>query len=163
MIRRLFPHPVLSVVLALGWLLLNNAVTMGHLVLGAALGAAIALFIRPWWPGQPRIRNLPALAAYTGLVVWDILIANFAVARIVLFMRREDIRSSFIAVPLELTSPEGIAVLAATITLTPGTVSADLSACGRALLVHALHAPEPDAVRHIIKSRYEARLKRIFT
>ena len=53
-------------------------------------------------------------------------------------------------------------MLAATITLTPGTVTADMSACGRALLIHSLHAPDPDAVRDEIKSRYEARLKRIF-
>ena len=66
-------------------------------------------------------------------------------------------------VPLDLTSPEGITVLAATITLTPGTVTADVSQNGNALLVHCLHAPDPDAVVADIKSRYEARLLRIFS
>ena len=53
-------------------------------------------------------------------------------------------------------------MLAGTITLTPGTLSADLSRDGRSLLVHALHAPDPDAVRDDIKNRYERRLKEIF-
>ena len=49
-----------------------------------------------------------------------------------------------------------------TITLTPGTVSCDLSRDGRSLLVHCLHAPDPDAVLSEIKTRYESRLKEIF-
>ena len=41
-------------------------------------------------------------------------------------------------------------------------VTADIAADGRALLIHCLDAPDPDAVRDDIKARYEARLKRIF-
>ena len=51
---------------------------------------------------------------------------------------------------------------AGTITLTPGTLTAEFSADSKTLLIHALHAPDPDAIRDDIKSRYEARLKRIF-
>ena len=65
-------------------------------------------------------------------------------------------------IPLALTSPEAITVLAGTITMTPGTVSAELSADGRALLVHGLDVPDPDALVAEIKSRYEARLLEIF-
>lgn len=162
MMRRILPHPVLSVAVILAWLLLNSDLSPGQVALGLVLGLAVPIFIRQWWPGQPKITNLPAFAAYCGVVLWDILVANIAVARIVLFWRAGDVRSAFVAVPLELTSPEAIAVLAGTITLTPGTVSADLSACGRVLLVHALHAPDPAAVRDAIKRRYEARLLRIF-
>ena len=64
--------------------------------------------------------------------------------------------------PLALTSPEAITVLAGTITMTPGTVSAELSADGRALLVHGLDVPDPEALVAEIKSRYEARLLEIF-
>jgi multicomponent K+:H+ antiporter subunit E len=99
---------------------------------------------------------------YCLLVMWDIVLANIAVARIVLFMPNDRIRSAWITVPLDLRTPEAITMLAGTITLTPGTVTADMSACGRALLIHSLHAPDPDAIRDEIKSRYEARLKRIF-
>ena len=60
------------------------------------------------------------------------------------------------------TSPEAVALLAGTITMTPGTVTADVSADGKALLVHCLHAPDPEGVAAEIKDRYESRLKEIF-
>ena len=63
--------------------------------------------------------------------------------------------------PLGLVSYTLI-VLAGTVTMTPGTLTAEISADGRQLLIHALHAPDPDAVRDAILDRYESRLKRIF-
>ena len=95
-------------------------------------------------------------------MIWDILVANVVVALIVLFKPNRNIKSAWVEIPLELRAPEAITMLAGTITLTPGTLSADLSRDGRSLLVHALHAPDPDAVRDDIKNRYERRLKEIF-
>ena len=57
---------------------------------------------------------------------------------------------------------EAITALAGTITLTPGTVSADLSADGRSLLVHCLETADPAATVSQIKERYDRRLKEIF-
>lgn len=162
MLRRLFPHPLLTLALIAIWMLLVNKLALGSLVLATLLGIAIPLITEAYWPNRPRIRNLPGLFAYVALVLWDILLANIAVAQIVLFKPNREIRSAWVTIPLDLRSPEAITILAATITLTPGTVTADMSACGRALLIHSLHAPDPDAVRDEIKSRYESRLKRIF-
>ncbi|ULB08540.1 Na+/H+ antiporter subunit E [Cereibacter azotoformans] len=162
MIRRLFPHPWLSVTLIVTWMLLVNQPALGSLVFAVILGILIPLLVAPYWPGQTQLRSPLRLAAYVLLVIGDIVRANVAVAKIVLFYRSDDIHSAWIAVPIELTSPEAISMLAGTITLTPGTVVTDVSACGRVLLVHCLHAPDPDAVRDEIKARYEARLKRIF-
>lgn len=160
--RRLFPHPVLSVTLALLWLFLANRWTLGSLFLALILATLIPQLTARWWPDRPRVRRPLALAAYLLLVVRDVIVASFQVARIILFLPADRIRSAWITVPLDLTAPEAISLLAGTITMTPGTLTADLSADGRALLVHALHAPDPDAVRNEIKTRYEARLKRIF-
>jgi multicomponent K+:H+ antiporter subunit E len=102
------------------------------------------------------------IVEYLAVVLYDIVIANVTVARIVLFMRNKDMRPAWITVPMELTSPEAITVLAGTITMTPGTLTAELAADGHSLLVHCLHAPDPDAVRDEIKDRYERRLKEIF-
>jgi multicomponent K+:H+ antiporter subunit E len=162
MLRRVFPHPFLSLLLFAVWLALVNSVKPGSLVLAAILAVAIPLVTAAYWPGTPRIRNLPALAAYVAIVLWDIVKSNITVARIILFYRNDEIRSAWIPVPIDLRTPEAITLLAGTITMTPGTLTADMSACGRALLIHSLHAPDPDAVRDDIKARYEARLKRIF-
>lgn len=160
--RRVFPHPYLSLTLVVLWFLLVNQWKLGSLVMALITGTVIPLLTSAWWPDRPRIRRPFALAAYVALVLWDVIVANFQVARIVLFMPRDRIRSAWITVPLDLTQPEAISLLAGTITMTPGTLTADLSADGRALLVHALHAPDPAAVRDDIKARYESRLQRIF-
>lgn len=162
MTARLLPHPLLSLGLIVIWLLLVNHFTLGSLVMGAILGFVIPRLVSAYWPQRVPLRNLPALAAYILLVLWDIVVANIVVARIVLFMPNARIQSRWITVPLDLRTPEAITMLGGTITLTPGTVTADISADGRALLIHSLHAPDPGAIRDAIKTRYEARLKRIF-
>lgn len=158
---RLLPHPGLSVLLVAMWMVMVNDLTFGTLFLGLVFGVLVPIFTAPWWPGRPRVRFVPALS-YLGLVLWDIVVANFEVAAIILFKPNRDLRPAWLAVPLGLTSPEAITVFAGTISLTPGTVSADVSACGKFLLVHALHAPDPAAEVTKVKARYEARLKEIF-
>jgi multicomponent K+:H+ antiporter subunit E len=162
MLRRLYPHPYLSLFLVLTWFLLVNQWKVGSLVMAVILATIIPLITAPYWHHRPRLNSLPALLSYVVLVVWDVILANIQVAKIILFMPRDRIQSAWVPVPIELKSPEAIALLAGTITMTPGTVSADMSACGRVLLIHSLHAPDPDAIRDDIKSRYETRLKRIF-
>lgn len=162
MLRRLYPHPVLSLLLFVVWLMLVNGSKLGSVVMAVFLATLIPHLTSAFWPNRPRMRNLPALIAYLAIVLVDIVKSNFVVARIVLFMPSDRIQSRWITVPLDLRRPEAIALLAGTITMTPGTLTADMSACGRALLIHSLHAPDPDAVRDEIKSRYEARLMRIF-
>ena len=162
MISRILPHPYLTLLLVIVWQMLVNRLTVGSLVLGVLLGLAIPLLTAAYWPDRPRLRNPLKIAEYVFVVLWDICVANLAVAKIILFRRNAELRTTWVAVPLELRAPEAINVLAGTITMTPGTVSSDLSDCGRSLLVHCLDAPDPDAVRDVIKSRYERRLMEIF-
>ena len=162
MLTRIFPHPVLSGFLTLFWLVLADSWTFGSLVMALVLATLIPLFTARWWPGKPRLRHPLGLVPYTAIVLWDVIVSSFQVARIVLFMPSDQIRSAFVTVPTTLTSPEAVALLAGTITMTPGTLTADISEDGQTLLIHSLHAPDPDAIRSAILSRYESRLKRIF-
>lgn len=162
MLRKLFPHPGLSAMLVLVWLLLLNSFTIGGAVLGIVIGILVPMLTAPFWPNRPRVRWGWPLAEYLGIVLWDIAIANFQVARLILFRRSCDLRSHWLVVPLELRSPEAITTFAGTISLTPGTVSADMSADGRVLLVHALDVEDETAEVARMKHRYERRLLRIF-
>jgi multicomponent K+:H+ antiporter subunit E len=162
MYARFVPHPLMAAVLALVWVLLTNDFTLGTVAFGLLLGLAVSKLTSVYWPSRPGIGNVPAIIAYTGIVLWDIVVSNVQVAYLILFRRGKSLRSRFVTVPLELESPEAIAVLAGTITLTPGTVTADLSADGRALLVHCLETHDPEGTVATIKSRYEQRLMRIF-
>ncbi|MCR9273083.1 MULTISPECIES: Na+/H+ antiporter subunit E [Mameliella] len=162
MLKRIFPHPLLSLTLLLVWLMLVNKVTTGNILLGGFLGIVVPILTSPYWPGRPRLKRPVMTVPYVLLVIWDIIVANIQVALIILFKPRAKIHSQWVVVPLDLTSPEAITVLAGTITMTPGTVSALLSSDGTSLLVHCLHTDDPDGVRDEIKTRYEARLKEIF-
>lgn len=162
MIRKAFPHPYLSALLVVTWLLLVNRLAVGSLVMAGLLATVIPWLTASYWPNRPRLTRPFALIPYVALVLWDVILANIQVAKIILFMQPDQIKSAWITVPVDLKSPEAITLLAGTITMTPGTLTADMTRDGRALLIHALHAPDPDAVRDEIKSRYETRLKRIF-
>ncbi|RUS58996.1 Na+/H+ antiporter subunit E [Pseudorhodobacter sp. E13] len=162
MLRKLFPHPYLTLLLIITWMLLVNHLKLGSLVFAVILGTIIPIITAPYWPDRPLLRNPVAIIGYILIVLYDIVKSNFIVAGIVLFKPKTKLQSAWITVPLDLRTPEAITVLAGTITMTPGTVTADMSGDGKALLIHCLHAPDPDSVRDEIKSRYEARLMRIF-
>lgn len=159
---RIFPHPLLTGLLTLVWLMLVNRFSLNSLLFGLMLGVVIPFLTRPYWPDRPVLQHPLKIAEYFLIVIWDIIVANVIVAGIVLFKRNTARHPAWICIPLDLRSPEAITVLAGTITLTPGTVSADLSAEGHFLLVHCLDAPDPDGVRDEIKERYERRLMEIF-
>ncbi|MGO3927017.1 Na+/H+ antiporter subunit E [Rhodopseudomonas pseudopalustris] len=159
---KVLPHPVLTLVIAAVFVALMNSVSLGNVLLGLVLGIVIPLFTSPYWPVRPTIRNPLMIVEYCAIVVWDIVVSNVQVAAWVLFRRSASLQSQFIVVPLDITSPEAIVLLAGTITMTPGTVSADLSADGSAILVHCLHTTDPAGAVAQIKTRYERRLQEIF-
>jgi multicomponent K+:H+ antiporter subunit E len=162
MMRRILPHPALSAMLLIVWLLMANHITVGGIVLGGLFALILPKFTEPFWPDRPRVRFGRALLGYVAVVLFDIVVANFHVARLILFRRNRDLRSRWLVIPIALTSPEAITVLAGTISLTPGTVSSDVSADGGSLLVHALDVADEAAEIARIQARYEARLQRIF-
>lgn len=155
-----FGHPALSGTLFLLWLLLNNTLATGHVVLGALLALLIPRLIAPFWRDRRRICRPGVLLRLSFVVLWDIGVANVTVARLVVSWRRP--RPRFMKVPLALTDEFAITVLASIITLTPGTVSTDVSPDRRYLLVHGLDIDDESATVAYIKTRYERPLLEIF-
>ena len=156
-----FPHPLLSLVLMVLWLFLNNSLDPGHLLLGALLGLTIPLFTRRFWPERLVIAQPALILRFAVLVFWDIVLANFAVARIVLGPATA-VRPVFVRVPLDVEPDFALTALASVISLTPGTLTADVDRDRRYLLIHALSEDDPAALVRRIKTRYEAPIKEIF-
>jgi multicomponent K+:H+ antiporter subunit E len=160
-VKRWFPAPLLSALLLVVWLLLNNTLDPAQIVLGALLAIVVPRFTDRLRPERPRIRK-PLVIARLGLVVlWDIVLSNIEVARRILGPE-EAIKPAFVWMPLELTDPHAIVSLAGIITMTPGTLSAELSPDRRHLLVHAFNVDDESALIAQMKARYEAPLKEIF-
>lgn len=158
--KRLLPHPLLSAILLAIWLLLVNDLGLGHILLGAFLGWAVPLYTARFWPDEVHLRRPLVLLRFIAVVLYDIVVANVAVARLILGPQ-ERLQPAFIELPLNLRSEVGISLLASTISLTPGTVSAYLSADRRCLVIHTLHTTQPDALIATIRERYEAPLKEV--
>jgi multicomponent K+:H+ antiporter subunit E len=159
--RRWLPNPLVSLVLFLAWLMLAMSADPANLLLAAALAVAIPLATRRLAPEPARIAR-PAAIVRLGLVVlFDIVVANLEVARLILGPESA-IRPRFVWVPLTVRDPNAIAALAGIVTMTPGTLSSDLSPDRRYLLVHAFNAPDEAALVAQIKARYEAPLLEIY-
>lgn len=161
MSRRLLPHPVLSILLLLTWMLLMNSFSPGTILVGAVLGIAIPWMTTDFWPDRPRLVRPAVLLTLVPRVLWDILVANIVVARLVLFRPSDQLRPTFVRIDLDIQNPYGIIALASIITLTPGTVSSKLSENRRVLHVHALDCPDPEALVADIRRCYERPLKEL--
>ncbi|VAW49596.1 Na(+) H(+) antiporter subunit E [hydrothermal vent metagenome] len=161
-LSKVFPHPILTLVLWGVWLLLNNTIAAGHVVLGLIIAILIPWMTSGFWPEKVRIQSPLTLLKFLGVVLWDILVANMAVAKLILG-RHKNLKPGFFYIDLDIETPLGISLLANTISLTPGTVSCDLTEDRKRLLVHALHIEDIPATIKEIKERYEAPLKKVFT
>lgn len=159
--RRWFPHPALSVFMLLLWLLLANSISAGQLVLGVFLAWLIPWFSQGFWPEVLHIRKPLLLVKFALVVLWDIVIANVILAVRILGPMGK-LQPAFMRVPLDIEEEFTITLFASTISLTPGTVSADLNRAEKYLLVHSLHVTDIDAAIAELKQRYEAPLKEVF-
>jgi len=161
MIRRWLPYPLLSVLLALIWLVLNQSLAPGTVLLGVLLGVGLGRAYHVLEPPKAHVRNFLLLGRLVLQVTVDIVRSNFAVARLV--MRRDrQVHSGFVAIPLTLTDRHGLAMLAGIITSTPGTIWVSHDPDLNLLLIHVLDLFDEQAAIDAIKQRYERPLLEIF-
>lgn len=158
---RALPQPVVSLAILALWMALASSLSLGNLLLGTVLALAIPQFTQRFWPNHPRVtRPLRALMLFA-LVIYDIVVANIEVARLVLGPI-DRLRPDLIELPLDIADPFVATLLGSIISLTPGTVSIEINTDAKVLLIHALDVEDKDALIASIKTRYEAPLKEIF-
>ncbi|MBU0745462.1 MAG: Na+/H+ antiporter subunit E [Gammaproteobacteria bacterium] len=158
--QRWLTHPWLSVLLAITWLLLQHSVSVFHVLSGVLIGLIVPRLLKDFLPA-PRRLNMRAAVRLGGVVLWDIVVSNITVARLVLGPMSR-MQPAWVPVPLTLTHPTAIALLATIITTTPGTVSCTIDEERHEILVHALNCDDPAQMAADIKSRYETPLLAIF-
>ena len=158
---RWVPHPVLSGLLFVFWLLMGNTVEPAQILLALLVALLLPHLARGLRRRGARMRA-PAVVLRLALrVAVDVVLSNLEVARLIL-SRRARIHSRFIRVPCALEDPTAVSILAGIITLTPGTLTVDISPDMRVLTIHCLHAPDPQGVIDAIRERYEQPLGEIF-
>jgi multicomponent K+:H+ antiporter subunit E len=153
-------HPVLSLLLAASWLALSHSLEPVHLLSAALIGLVVPRLLRPFLSVSTPF-NWPAAFKLTGVVLWDILVSNITVARLVLGPL-DRMQPAWVPVPLATRHPRVNALFATIITTTPGTVSAVVDEERGLILVHALNCDDPAASAADMKQRYEGALMRVF-
>lgn len=160
-LQRLFPHPLLSIILIFSWLILMHSLAFVHMltaiILGIVLPKVTQFFIQPV---EERINWLLAFKLFW-VVVYDILKSNIDVSKLILGPQ-DKLQPKWIRVPLDSNHAKINTLVALIVTTTPGTVSAGLDDERGDLLVHALHIIDPDSLITEIKTRYEQPLMQIF-
>ena len=158
---RFLRFPLATGGLLLLWLVLNQSLSLGHVLLGIVVAAVGAWTLGTLQVPPGRMRRPAAIVRLVALVLVDIVRSNIAVARIVLGGHRA-MTSGFVRIPLELRHPYGLATLACIITATPGTLWVALDEAEGILTIHVLDLIDHDAWIRTIKGRYERSLLEIF-
>lgn len=161
--KRWFPSPLMSLLLAATWLLISQSLEPAHLLLAALLGFAVPYLMRRLQPRpDPRMRQPLLFIRLLGMALVEIVRSCLNLARIILFAKSEGLRSEFIRIPLDLRDPYGLAMLSCLINSTPGTVWVELTEDDHHLILHVFDLHDEQWWIDTIKNRYERPLIKIF-
>ncbi|MFU8926870.1 Na+/H+ antiporter subunit E [Acinetobacter puyangensis] len=159
-IFRIFPHPLVSFILAASWIMLQHSFSGGNIVLAILLGWSIPKMMQGFVVRTPDINWLEAIKLFF-VVLWDVIISNIRVARLVLGSS-DKLHPKWFRVPLDTNHDQVNSLLAMIITTTPGTISAGIDQQRGDILVHSLSTDNEQADIDDIKQRYEQPLIRVF-
>jgi multicomponent Na+:H+ antiporter subunit E len=151
----------LNVLLAITWCAASGAVTVQNLAVGFLAGYLILSLHPEIARSRTYRKKIFQLAGFLIYFLWEVIVGALDVAVATLWPFRK-LRPGIVAVPLDTRSATELTLLANVVTLTPGTMSIDVSPDGRTLYVHVLNMKSPDAVRRAIKRGLETRLIRLF-
>lgn len=148
---------VINLALAVGWQALFSTFTLPSLLTGFAIGYAILWILSPLFGDSRYCQKLFDIVELTAFFLWELMVSSLQVAwDVVTPMHRS--RPGIIAVPIEAKTDLEITTLANLVSLTPGTLSLDLSSDNRTLYVHAMFVDDPENIRRTIKQGMERRV-----
>ncbi len=152
---------LLNIALAFGWALINGGVTLGRLTFGFALGYFTLILVRRALPNSAYTRKGWLAIRLFFFFAWELFLSNLFVAYDVITVWEHSSSPRIIAVPLDVKTDAGVAALSHFISLTPGTLSLDVSSDKKTLYVHAMFAQNEDETRARIKNGLEKMIIRL--
>lgn len=150
-----------NVLLALAWVAVTGILSALNLAFGFVLGALALSLIREQVGSVGYLSRLRRIASLIVLFLRELVLSAFRVAKLVLAPDM-DVAPGIFAYPLKVRRDQEIALLANMITLTPGTLSVDVSEDRRTLYVHAMDCRDPDAMRADIAGGFERKIMEAF-
>lgn len=147
------------------WLLITFSLTWANIIVGfAAALVTTLLFAKHFFPGIRKVLQPVRyfwLIIYLVIFIWECIKANFDVAYRVLHPGMP-IKPGIVKIKMEITSDFARAMLANSITMTPGTISVDI--IDDYIYVHWIYisSEDPEIYSRKISGRFEKYIKRIF-
>jgi multicomponent K+:H+ antiporter subunit E len=160
--NRLVAFPITTASLLGLWLLLNQTLSLGHVLLGGLIALVGGWTLVALELPKAHLRRVGTFLRLTTLVLVDIVRSNLIVAGMILGFRRRHGAPGFVEIPLELRDAYSLAILACIITSTPGTLWVGFDEKSGILTIHVLDLVEASQWVRTIKKRYERLLLEIF-
>ncbi len=146
-----------NLLLALVWAAMTGNFELANIGLGFVLGYVAMYLGQRVWGRSAYFGRVARVASFVVFYVAEILKANLRVAADVVTPRHRS-RPGVVAVPLDARTDAEITVLANLLTMTPGSLSIDVSEDRRVLYVHAMFIEDADSFRRHVKQDFERRV-----
>ncbi len=144
-----------NILLAIVWAVLIGPFSLANLLVGFVAGlAGLAMCSRS---GRAYARRFWGITALLAFLAMELVIANIRVAYYTV-SRLDRLHPAVLAVPLEELSDIEITLLAILVTLTPGTLTLDLSPDHRIMYIHFMHVEDEKRSINEVKSGFERRI-----
>lgn len=145
----------LNIALAVAWAALTGNITLGGFAVGFILGSACLYLTRSLFPGsESYFRRTGKWAKLIVLFLYELVVSSVQVVWDVLTPQHKS-RPGIISVPLTVRREMDILLVTNLISLTPGTLSLDVTDDNHTLYIHAMFADDPDEIRRQIKDGME--------
>lgn len=152
---------MLNVLLALAWAAVTGQMSATNLLAGFVVGYAVLWLVSRVAGRSGYFARVGQVVRFTLHFVWELLIATLRVA-VDIVTPQHLMKPAILAIPLDSKSPAETTLLANVITLTPGTLSLDVSPDGKTLYVHAMYARDVEAARRAIEQGFGRRVHEVF-
>ena len=148
---------LLNILLAIAWMLLTGELTAENFIEGLIIGYIILWVSKAALGGTKYFKKIPKAISFFFYFVKELIVANLKVAFDII-TPKDYMRPGIVAVPLDAETDMEITLLANLITLTPGTLSLDVSTDKKVLYIHTLYLDDTEKFRSEIKNGMEKRL-----
>lgn len=152
---------LINILMALAWGAVTGSFAEINLFFGFVLGFGVLFVIREQIGTSAYFRRIGKISGLAALFVYELVLSAWRVAMIVL-RPKIDLEPGIIAFPLTVDTDFEISMLANLITLTPGTLSVDVSEDRKTLYVHCIDVPDPQATIEVIKNGFERKIMEAF-
>ncbi len=145
---------ILNAFLAISWSALIGSFTLSNLLIGYVIGYAALWVARPLFQASNYFERVWRVLRLILLFIYELVISSFQVVWDVITPTHLS-SPGIIAVPLDAETDEEILLVANLISLTPGSLSLDVSPDRKTLYVHAMFVDDPEVLRREIKQGLE--------